>query len=386
MDNPLFNKHVQTIYDSVLEDAGWEMLITQLVQDLDFRSGTIGVDSQEEGIITRFSFGYDNQELSLIKDYYHKLDIWTQALWSQPMQEFHPSEKMIPDSEFKKTEFYNDFCKPVDIAHTTGCFIQSDHTHGLRIAFQRTHEQGSCIEHIGYLNALSPHLNQAAKLRQQFKDYEVRLQSVTAIIDTMPIATLLVDENARIHYANANAEQLFLSHSTLQNKQGVLELKNAFRNTFIEILQQTVKAAAGQYEADQNEVTINYSGQKTMVLPATNEHSELEIQVQPIGVYESMFGMHIRKPLALVYIKEINPQSPLNRDILQSFFNLSSREIELASKLVQGKSLNDIVTENHRSMNTLKTQLKSLFAKTGTNSQSQLVARLLSSLAAAKNN
>ena len=362
MDNPLFNKHVQTIYDSVLEDAGWEMLITQLVQDLDFRSGTIGVDSQEEGIITRFSFGYDNQELSLIKDYYHKLDIWTQALWSQPMQEFHPSEKMIPDSEFKKTEFYNDFCKPVDIAHTTGCFIQSDHTHGLRIAFQRTHEQGSCIEHIGYLNALSPHLNQAAKLRQQFKDY------------------------ARIHYANANAEQLFLSHSTLQNKQGVLELKNAFRNTFIEILQQTAKAAAGQYEADQNEVTINYSGQKTMVLPATNEHSELEIQVQPIGVYESMFGMHIRKPLALVYIKEINPQSPLNRDILQSFFNLSSREIELASKLVQGKSLNDIVTENHRSMNTLKTQLKSLFAKTGTNSQSQLVARLLSSLAAAKNN
>lgn len=379
LNRDLLQKHIQTIYDSVLEDAGWELLLAELVADLNFRSGAIGVETRDTGILTRSSYGYDDHEVQQIRDHYHKLDVWTQELWRQPGEEFYASEHLYPQKDLEKTEFYNDFCKQADIGHAIGSFIQSDNLHGLRISLQRTHNQGSCEEHIPFLNRLTPHLVQAVKLRQQLHDYEVQLQGVCAIIDGMPIAALLLDENVKVQYANVYAEKLFEKYDVLQYKNSYLYFKHRLQGVLTDLLVRAVRNASGDSAERQDNLNMD-----TLVLPVAGMDSDLEVQVRPIGAFESMFGMHIRKSMALVFIKEVNPRSPLNSKILIDLFNLSQREIELANLLARGESLSDIARQRRRSLNTLKTQLKSLFSKTGTKSQSQLVARLLSSLAAAK--
>lgn len=66
-------------------------------------------------------------------------------------------------------------------------------------------------------------------------------------------------------------------------------------------------------------------------------------------------------------------------ELIQTSFRLTRSETRLVQALAKGMSLNTVSAEAGRSMNTLRSQLKSVFQKTRTNSQSDLV-RLISTL------
>lgn len=63
---------------------------------------------------------------------------------------------------------------------------------------------------------------------------------------------------------------------------------------------------------------------------------------------------------------------------LTAAFGFTPAEVRLALRLLSGESLNTIGEHLHVSRETLKTQLSSLFAKTGTSRQGELIALLLS--------
>ena len=376
----LIQTHVQAIYDSVLEADGWNKLLDGLTSELGFRSGLISVEGLDgSGIRKRYSVGYTEQENLALKEHFHSIDVWTQTLREQATGEVWSSDSLVPMTELKKTEFYNDFCRNADMSHSVGAFIGTSNQLALKIAFQHRHDQGEIGVKANYIQELLPHLSKAVELKQTLVDFQCSLNTATGIIDTFPLAALLLDENAAVHYMNSYADKLFAHHPQISNRQNTLSIADKhYQQSLLYHLQEAVTAVSGGFSASTK------AGMNVLVVPGGKQQDLLEIQVQPIAATEPMFGMDIRKPLALVYIKEVNPQSPLNQETLMGLFRLSAREIELAGLLVQGKTLNEIASQNHRSINTLKTQLKSLFAKTGTNSQSQLVARLLSSLAAAK--
>lgn len=58
------------------------------------------------------------------------------------------------------------------------------------------------------------------------------------------------------------------------------------------------------------------------------------------------------------------------------FFNLTSAEANLAANMSMGKTLNQLAEEKLLSKHTLRTQLKSVFLKTDTHSQNELVVLL----------
>ena len=62
------------------------------------------------------------------------------------------------------------------------------------------------------------------------------------------------------------------------------------------------------------------------------------------------------------------------RDALKTHYRLTPTEIGLAEALFHGETLRDFAEARGRSFNTVRNQLKSVFAKTGTNRQSDLVA------------
>ena len=66
---------------------------------------------------------------------------------------------------------------------------------------------------------------------------------------------------------------------------------------------------------------------------------------------------------------------------LQQLFGLTPREAKIAGGLAEGKSVDDIAAAQGISHHTTRSHLKSIFLKTGTNRQTQLVSVLLRSLA-----
>jgi DNA-binding CsgD family transcriptional regulator len=62
---------------------------------------------------------------------------------------------------------------------------------------------------------------------------------------------------------------------------------------------------------------------------------------------------------------------------LATRFGLTPAEGRVAAQLAQGKSVREIALELHVTHHTVRSQLKSVFQKTGTRRQGELIHRLL---------
>ena len=86
----------------------------------------------------------------------------------------------------------------------------------------------------------------------------------------------------------------------------------------------------------------------------------------------------LSRPTLLLMVTEHNGRSPESRAAIRALHGCTRREARLAQLLAQGSNLRDAASEMGVTYETARGYLKSVFAKTGVRTQSQLVARLLS--------
>ncbi len=81
---------------------------------------------------------------------------------------------------------------------------------------------------------------------------------------------------------------------------------------------------------------------------------------------------------AAIYITD--PQNPFDLDSskLRRLYKLTPAEARLAAHLAQGSRLEDAATDLGVSLNTVRTHLKRIFSKTGTDRQAELVRLIIS--------
>ena len=78
-----------------------------------------------------------------------------------------------------------------------------------------------------------------------------------------------------------------------------------------------------------------------------------------------------------VFLSDPNLQQPISIDNLVSVYNLTPSEAQVAISLANGHSIEEIANLSHHSMHTIRSQLKSVFRKTGVSRQSELIKLLL---------
>jgi DNA-binding CsgD family transcriptional regulator len=80
--------------------------------------------------------------------------------------------------------------------------------------------------------------------------------------------------------------------------------------------------------------------------------------------------------VSILYLTPLTQQSSPAPELLQALFDLTPAESRVASLLVDGSSVDAITKSQGVSANTVRTQLKAVFAKTGVERQSELVSLL----------
>ena len=83
--------------------------------------------------------------------------------------------------------------------------------------------------------------------------------------------------------------------------------------------------------------------------------------------------------VATVYIRDPGAPSKTDAQILQSLYGLTRAEAKLAVLLLEGKSLSTAAQMNRTARETVRSQVKSIFQKTGTRRQGELI-RLLGTI------
>lgn len=275
------------------------------------------------------------------------------------------SDELCSDAESHRTEFFNDWVLP------------QGHGHGLLgVVFN----DGSLVGNVGairdrgrkhfeaedrqLLRILMPHLQRAVELQRRINQLE-KLQAGTAeALDHWTMAVFLVDESGRVLLANRSAEERLKNHDGLILEHGTLRGSTS---------NETVDLHTAIRESSRPKL-LDGICQRTLSVCRASGKRPLSIFVAPSRRRELFFDA---KGAAFVFVSDPDRVDAPYSDVLQYLYGLTPAEANVAALLAEGKDVREIADEAAVRENTIRMQLKSIFDKTSTKRQSELVRLIL---------
>jgi DNA-binding CsgD family transcriptional regulator/PAS domain-containing protein len=179
-----------------------------------------------------------------------------------------------------------------------------------------------------------------------------------AALDNLATPVLIIDDELRVSFRN-RAARAFLDNT------GNLHIKNGVLGSSISTVTRKLQALVSSSRQDE----------AALAIPRFTGEGLYEILLSPIQLDSS--DDHHDASMFIAYL--FDPQQPVGvfSDILTSLYRLTPAEIKLTERLVKGDNLQDAITELGIAMSTARTQLRSIFKKTGTPNQSALIRRIV---------
>lgn len=272
----------------------------------------------------------------------------------------------VPDNEFKKTEFYNDYFRPGGYFYSFGIKVPLAGGKPAYLASLRSKEKGPYGDAEGaILTTLLPHLQRGLLLHFQFSLLRSGLQTT---LDHLPYGLVLLDERGRCVLLNDAAKEIVHKRDGLVLSKSRLVAESPSESSRLR--------AAIAHAIDPAAMRIN-NGSGAMLI-SHRTATPLQIVVSPFvsGLVEVPFRV-----TATVYIRDSQAKTAKPTDRFQSLYGLTKAEAKLAMLLVEGCNISDAAETNRVTRETVRSQLKAVFQKTGTRRQAELV-RLLAGIPA----
>lgn len=268
----------------------------------------------------------------------------------------------VPDNAFEKTEFYNDYFRPGGYFYSFGIKVPLPGGKPAYLASLRPKEKGPYGDAEGaVLTTLLPHLQRGLLLHFQFS----LLQSgLLATLDHLPYGLALLDARGRCVLLNTAAKQIVDKRDGLILSKSRLVAESPAESARL----RTAIARA----VDPTGMRINNGSGAMLVSRRTA--TPLQIIVSPFvsGLGEVPFGV-----VATVYIRDSQARIASPVDSFQYLYGLTKAEAKLAALLVEGCNISDAAEANRVTRETVRSQLKAVFQKTGTRRQAELVRLLV---------
>jgi DNA-binding CsgD family transcriptional regulator len=320
-------------------------------------------------------YGYDPNWISAHKEYYYKLDPYIQLIDSSSSGMIMSGEPLKSDSTFKNSEYINDFTLPQDKIYTVGGYILKTEQDVIMLAMQRD-SKGQAYEpdEIAMINLFVPHLRRALMLNKQFCELYDMKQTGEQILGKLSYGIVLFEEGLKPVFLNDKAEKLFSQEPGFSIGAGRLKIPFSNENSrLIRMIQQALDQASGR----------GLMGDSAMQAGLENsDRPPINIIVLPLTPRVLPMGFLRARPRVALLLIDPDYSGELKPSVLHQLFGFTTAEARLARELVAGQSLPEIIASRGVSRNTLRSQTKSLFDKTGTKRQPELVKMLagLSSL------
>lgn len=315
-------------------------------------------------LLTTHNFGAS--AIRLYTAYYHKRDLWAQRMSATPMKALISAD-ICSDEEFASSELYNDLSKPHAGGqfYVVGAVLPAADQFGI-IGFQNTRRSGPFSRrHAQALDLLLPHLQRALAVRSRLKAAEGDLAASYAALDSLSHGILLVSRDCRVVHANRAAEAIVraMDGLSLGSKGSLVAAKSGETAELHRLIVGCALPAGG--------------GALRVTRPAG--HRALEVMVVPLGP-RGLDAVSSRA-IAAVFLRDPETKARPLSDVLRTLYRLTSAEARLAVDLLAHRRLEEIAEIRRLSRETLRTQLRELFRKTGTKRQSELIGLLAAGMA-----
>ncbi len=357
---------LERLYGAVSEPAEWNGFLEYLAQD--FNSHAIRLRVMDK----------TNQQYSLLKGYGHdadfdsdyrqrfiSLDPWNPILERATAGTVILSHQNISDECLGNSVIYNDLYRKYDVFYCMGSNLINSNKMLARIGIHRPRSCGVYSQkEQQLLQQLMPHLIRSYQLQNQLMKLNQQRDSFVNAFYQAPQAQLLLNEFGQVVFVNKQAEKQLDQLSSILLKSKFLTLcSSSEQSNLNELIRSSIETAT-QYTGN--------SGGSLRVHDSQGRH-QLNLIISPYALPE-MEKIGLPEYIyASIFIHDIKGFCQLPSEILRSLYNITPAENRLAAMITDGQSLSEVAANLGLSIHTIRSQLKSLFNKTNTNKQTELV-------------
>ncbi len=278
--------------------------------------------------------------------------------------------EILPNSDLMKTEFYEDFLRPLGFLHRLCGVVARDGLDVELVAVLRAKEMRPFTEQDKKtLERLLPHLRQAWDLRKALNADRSEREALLAILDRIPTACILVDSGARIRFVNQPAERLLARRDGLMAGANCVTAATSHESVRLRRMIARLAVGAGAAPPDLGEIVIVSRPSERPPILLTG----LCIRPREAGRPGRAGG------LVALLAKDPEGENLASLDSFSAAYHLTQAESRLIGLLAHGRGLFEAASELGVTKNTARTHMRHIYSKIGIHRQTDII-RLLAKL------
>lgn len=346
-------RRIGLIYDALVDDEVFAALPAALAESYGARSTLIHWHYKGGGAdVLAHSGHFTDAQLQRYASEFAPLDPWARAaIARQSPNSVVNLEELVPDEEYARSPFYNEFIRPMgdDTFRCAGMLVANQWGAGM-IALQRGRGQARFGgDTLAAVARDMPHLRRMLSVRGTLGSARHRARSLEGMLDPLAHAAFLLRPDGSVFHMNAAAADLLRREKSILLRRGRLDAvpqKAGFRAAL-------ARACGNPPEAG------------AILLPRPQARP-LVMSLAPV-----VSAAGERQALAMVQEPEAGPGAAA---WLRELYRLSPAEAQIAVRLADGLSVAEIAGERGAGVGTVRLQLKSIAHKLQCHRQSEIVA------------
>lgn len=290
------------------------------------------------------------------------------ALLAHPPRRFYTLRELVSEEQIRANPYFTEWHAQFGLEELCAARIPMADQYSLHVTFLRVRGAPPFgRRELDLLDLLLPHMEQAMALHNQVDRLTVLADMAQEYLAQSGTGIVLLTEDGRVTFVNRVAERTLTDPVFSQGGTGEIRLADP--------------ALQGRLEGLVNScITL---ARRPGVMPG-GVMSAPRTGAPPIGIMVLPYRNHtgLRTGLATASRAVLVIYDPLHPRleppaILRELYGLTDSEVQVCWRLVNGESVEEIAAAQAVSRETVRSQLKRVFTKTGTSRQAELVRLLL---------
>lgn len=342
---------VEAVYDAVDDEDGLQRLGARLADQMGAVSAML-IESDPAEPPRVVQWAQPPEALALYREHYRLVDPWVAASPRAGFDRAVSVDRLVPWSDLKGGEFYNDYLRPWgDMAHCLGLAVSAGEGAAAVLSLQRSRAQGAFeVADERALQALAPHLTRLARTRRRARRRNGEAADLQLMLDSRTDALFLLAGDGRLLHANAAGSAL------LARPDGPFRL--------------AAGRLAPRDAADERAWREALAGAARSAAPVCS----------PVPLADARWAAALdladaAAARAVLAVRNLPARRRRRAQDAAARFGLTGAEAALLQSLLDGLTLEQHALARGVSVATARTQLRAVAAKTDTSRQAELLER-----------
>jgi DNA-binding CsgD family transcriptional regulator len=372
-----YEEVVHLLYEAVVEPAGWQDFFTALGQAIDANVIHMLAVDKTHGSLS-YSDGFNlpaEGELAYIQKY-GSIDPRAARIWQNAPGEWLHCHEIFDDDFVARDPFYQDFLIPIGKRYVSGCKLVDDANVCVLFSVLRAvGENPLGSPEIRFLDKLIPHLTRAVRMQLQNYTFSTKALVGHALVNKLRQPVMLLTTDGSVVLANEAATRLLSATSLVGVSDGKLHLPVRYQAQFQDECSRLEGLARGGIE-----IPEELSTYRSMAITSRSRFGHADETLYTfftLLVPPKVSGAFGLRPLVMLLFYHPDSAPPVDSDLLGVAFNLTPAEGRVSRLLAEGLSPKEVAARLDIQYETVRKQLQSIYRKTETNRQSELMKLML---------